>query len=133
MERFAIVVGQTSRARARFGVVPVHVENRCLDHLGDVRRVIAGARRFGGRRESDLIVDDDVDGAANSIPRELRHVERLGDHALTRESRVTVDEDGEIRKDVRHVVPLRAIARMTDEVLLRSYDPFDDRTHRLEV
>ena len=54
------------------GVVAVDVEDRRLDHQRDVGRVGRGARvhRRGG--EADLVVDDDVDGAAGPVALEAR-------------------------------------------------------------
>jgi hypothetical protein len=78
-----------------FGVVAVHVEDRGLDHLGDVGAVAAGARLLRGGGEADLVVDDDVDGAAGVVAGELGVVERLGHDALAGEGGVAVDEDGD--------------------------------------
>ncbi len=75
----------------RLGIVAVHVKDRRLDHLGHVSRVKTRTSRFGRRRESNLVVDDDVHRAAYVIARELRKVQRLRDDALARERRVAVD------------------------------------------
>ncbi len=47
-----------------FRVVAVDVEDRRLDHLGDVGRVGRRAREARVRREADLVVDDEVQRAA---------------------------------------------------------------------
>ena len=47
----------------------------------------------GQRGEADLVVDDEVDRAAGGVAVELREVQRLGDHALSGERRVAVDQD----------------------------------------
>ena len=47
-ERLAELEGEPHRARARLGVVAVHVEDRRLDHLGDVGRVERRARVLRG-------------------------------------------------------------------------------------
>jgi len=75
------------------GIVAVHVEDRGLDHLGDVGAVArrAGVAGIGG--EADLVVDDEVDGAARAVAGELREVEGLGDDALAGEGGVAVDEE----------------------------------------
>ena len=49
------------------GLVSVHVEDRCADHLGDVGRIERGLEILGPRREADLVVDDDVDRATRAI------------------------------------------------------------------
>ena len=46
-----------------------------------------------GRREADLVVDDDVDRAAGVVAARLRHVEAFLDHALPRDGGVAVDQD----------------------------------------
>ena len=45
--------------------------------------------------EADLVVDDDVDGAAGAIAFELRKIERFRHHALAGERGVAVDEHGQ--------------------------------------
>ncbi len=53
------------------GVVAVDVEDRRLDHSRDVGAVQAGARRAGRGGEPDLVVDDEVDGAAGAVAAQL--------------------------------------------------------------
>ena len=78
------------------GVVAIHVEDRRLDHFGDVGAVAAGARlnRAGG--EADLVVDDEVQRTPGGVAGELRIVEHLGDDALGRERGIAMEEK---RKD----------------------------------
>ena len=56
----------------RFGIVAVHVEDRRLDHLGDVGRIRRRARvaRIGG--EADLVVDDEMHRAAGAVALQAR-------------------------------------------------------------
>ena len=79
-------------AHAGLGVVAVHVEDRRLDHPGDVGGVDARTRRRRRGREADLVVDDDVDRAAGAVAAQLLQVQRLGDDALAGERRVAVHE-----------------------------------------
>jgi hypothetical protein len=76
-------------------VVAVDVEDRRLDHLGDVGAVAGRAGVGGVGGEADLVVDDDVDGAAGAIAGKLREIEGLGDDALAGEGGVAVDEERE--------------------------------------
>ena len=78
---------QPGDPHARLGVVAVHVEDRRLDDLGDVGGVVAGAGGLGRGGEPDLVVDDDVDRAADAVALDVAHVERLGHHALARRTR----------------------------------------------
>ena len=50
-----------------FGIVAVHMEDRRVDHLGDVGRVGRGAREARRRGEADLIVDDEMQRAAGAV------------------------------------------------------------------
>ena len=72
----------------RLGIVAVHVEDRRLDHLGDVGRIRRRTRvtRVGG--EPDLIVDDEMHGATGAVAAQARQAEALGDHALPGEGGV---------------------------------------------
>ena len=92
--------GQTGYPGAGFRVVAVDVEDRRTDHLGDVGAVFAGSGELRRGGETDLVVDDDVDGAADAVSGQIRQVQRLGHHALSGEGRVTVQhqrDHGELR------------------------------------
>ena len=78
-----------------FGVVAVHVEDRRLHHLGDVGGVHARTTEVGRGREPELVVHDDVHGAADLVAGYLGEVERLGDDALARERGIAVHEHGQ--------------------------------------
>ena len=53
-------------------IVAVDVEDRRFHHQGDVGRVGRGTRIPRRRRETDLVVDHDVDGSAGLVAREAR-------------------------------------------------------------
>jgi hypothetical protein len=72
LERLAELEGHPRHADARLGVVAVDVEDRRLDHPRHVGAVDRRARRRGRGREADLVVDDDVDGAAGAVAAQLR-------------------------------------------------------------
>ncbi len=76
----------------RLGIVAVHVENRRLDHLGDIGGIRRRARiaRIGG--EADLVVDDEVHGAAGAMAAQSRQPEALRDHALAGEGGIAGDQ-----------------------------------------
>src|SRR3546814_7903741 len=71
LELLAELGGDLRHVGHRFRIVAVDVEDRCLHHLGRVRRIRRRARvgRIGG--EADLVVDDDVDGAAGTVAAQL--------------------------------------------------------------
>ena len=122
-ERLAEVERHLHDAHARLGVVAVDVEDRRLHHLGDVGGVHARPAELGRGGEAELVVHHDVDGAADLVAGHLAQVERLGDHALTRERGVTVHEDGE------HVAALAVV----DPVALGAGHALDHGVDRLEV
>ena len=92
-----------------FRIVAVDVEDRRLDHLGDVRAVGRGARVARVGREADLVVDDEVDRAAGAVTLEARQAEALGHHALAGERRIAVDQQRQHR---------RALARLAAVLVL---------------
>jgi len=121
-----LAVGEREFTHAAHGlrVVAVDVEHRDLQALGHVRAVERGARVRGPRGEPDLVVDDDVDGAAGAVSPQLGEVQGLRHHALAGECRVAVDEhreDGE------------AAAAEVDPVLLRPDHTLEHAVDRLEV
>ncbi len=125
----AATVGEREpdRGERGLGVVGVDVDDRDVEALGEIARVSgrAAALRVGG--EADLVVRDQVEGAAGRVAHERLEVERLGDAALAGERGVAVDEDRE--RDARVVValPRGAVG------LLRPRPSLDDRVDRLEV
>ena len=80
-------------------------------------------REVGCGREPELVVHDDVHGAADVVAGQLREVEGLRDHALAGERGVAVDEHGE-----HDPAPLVA-----EPVLLRPRDSLDHGIDGLEV
>ncbi len=93
VEPLAKLGGDAGGVDDRLGVVAVDVEDRRLDHQREVGRIGRGPRvhRRGG--EADLVVDDDVDGAAGPVALEAGEAEALGDHALAGEGGVAVQQD----------------------------------------
>jgi hypothetical protein len=59
--------GQPGHADAGLGVVTVDVEDRSLDHLGHVGGVHGGPSRLRVGGEPELVVDDQMDGAAGLV------------------------------------------------------------------
>src|SRR5688572_11028421 len=73
-------------------VVAIHVKNRDLQHLGDVAGV-AARTGFGGRSgETDLVIDDDVERAADPVGEQLAKIERLLSDAFAGERGIAVDQ-----------------------------------------
>ena len=96
-ENVAAELGAIGRRHARhavdgLGVVAIDVQHRRLDQLGDVRRMPRRATFFGRSGEADLVVDDDVNRAADIEGRQAGELQHLGDEALPGEARIGVQQ-----------------------------------------
>ena len=75
----------------RLRIVRVHMEDRRPHQLRHFRAIFGGARVIHPMRgEADLVVHDDVQGAAGVEPAGLRHLERLHHHALAGKGRIAM-------------------------------------------
>jgi hypothetical protein len=63
----AVLERQLGHPHAGLGVVAVHVEDRRLHHLGHIGAVLRLTGESGAGGEADLVVDDQVDGAAHPV------------------------------------------------------------------
>ena len=122
-ELLAELVGQLRDPRAGLGIAAVHVEDRYLDALRVAGDVLAGGAILEIGGEADLVVDDQVEGAADVVAGEPHHVEALGGGALAGERCVAVDDDGHMQQAVKVAVAVAARTRATES----------DRTHELEM
>ena len=77
----------------RLGVVAVDVDDGSGDGLGDIGGIEARPGIEGRGREANLVVDDDVDGAAGPVAAQLGKVEDLGHDALAGEGGVAMEQD----------------------------------------
>ena len=130
-EGLAILVRERGRAHDRLRVVAVDVEDRYLQALRHVARVVRGAPGMGGGCESDLVVDDDVNGSAGAVAAKLRKIENLRDDALAGECGVAVDEnrqDGEAP-----VSPVLEVLARADDALQNAVRRFEVRRVRREI
>ena len=97
---------EPDRRDRRLGIVGVDVDDRDVEPFCEVARVARRAPFARIGREADLVVRDHVQRAAGRVAVERRQVQRLGDLALARERRVSVNQDRE--RDARVV---QAVAR----------------------
>src|SRR5690606_978131 len=107
----------------RLGIIAIHVENRRLDDLCNVRAVRAGARIYRVRREADLIVDDEVDGPPDAIALQFGQIEGFCDQPLAGKGGIPM-------KPVRHDLASIAIVPL---VLLGSDLVADDWIDGLQM
>ena len=68
------------------------MDDRDVETLREVARVACRASVRGVGREADLVVRDQVEGAARRVAGQRLEIERLGDDALARERRVAMDQ-----------------------------------------
>ena len=92
LEALAVFDRDARAVDDRFRVVGVDVEDRRVDHLGDVRTIGRRAREFRRRREADLVVDDEVNSAAGAITAQAGKIERFRNEALAGERRIAVQQ-----------------------------------------
>src|SRR5262249_22928011 len=123
LELLAVIERDLHDADCGFGIVAIHVEDGRLHAARNVGGVRRGARLIGQRGEADLVVDDEVNGAAGGVAIELRKIQGLRHNALTGEGRVAVDEYG-------NDTLARGIA---EAILLGAHDAFDHRIDGFEV
>ena len=123
VERRAEVQRQVDHLGHRLGLLAVDVEDRDLQHLGDVGGVGRRAALLRRGREADLVVDHHVDRAAHRVAGQLAQVERLLHDPFADEGRVAVDQD-------RHA-PL--VAEVGAAVLLGPRQPQGHRVDELQV
>src|SRR5204862_8105174 len=109
-------------------IVRVHMDGRNFESLGEVAGIEGRPRVAGTGRESDLVVRDDVDRAADSVAGELGKIERLRDYSLAGEGGIAVDRDGQRSSEV----PFRP-SRLPAILLGRPRTPHDNRVHEFEV
>src|SRR5699024_265995 len=124
VDRLTVVHGQFRHPVGRFGDVAVEVEHRSTDHLRDVGGVLRGATVFRRGRVADLVVDDQVHGAAGAVAAQFGQVQGFGDHTLAREGGVAVQQD---RQDAVTFLAL------VDDVLFGPGDALHHGVHGLQV
>ena len=102
------------------------MEDRNLESLGQIGRVVRrpGIGRIGG--ESHLIVHDDVDRAAGAVGIQARNVERLRHDAFAGKRGITVNRD----RHHRQLVPL---ARTPGNALQRAHHTFHHRIDNFQM
>ena len=93
LELLAEFGGDAGDVHRRFRIVAIDMEDRRLNHLGDVRGVRRGpgVGRAGG--ETDLVVDDEMNGAADPVALQLGEPETLRGEPLAGDRRVAVKQD----------------------------------------
>ena len=88
----AIREPKSYRRKGRLGIVRVDVDDRHVESLREVARVSRRPALSRVRRVTDLVVGDHMQRPACRVPLERLEIERLGDDALPRERRVSMDE-----------------------------------------
>ena len=119
--------GESHSRETRLRVVSVDMDDREAESLGEVAGVPCRPAVDRQRRESNLIVEDDVDCAARRVPVQPAEIEGLCHNALPGEGCISVDENGNHRRRIA----LRVL--VVSGVLERPGHALYDRIHELEV
>ena len=109
LEFHAVVERDLRRQHHGFRIIGIDVQDRCFDHLDDVRAVQGRAciaRVRGG--ETDLVVDHDMHRAARMVATGLRQIQRFHDHALAGESGIAVHQDRQHLRALRVAAAIHA-------------------------
>ncbi len=123
VKALAEIVSHLRGASARFRVVAIDVEHGSMHHQSHIGAIARGAPFAWIRSETDLIVDDQMNGAAGVVTVDLRKIQGLGDNSLARHGGVAVNQQGN-----------HALAQMIFEaILLGPHNAFDHRIHGLEM
>ena len=115
--------GQPGDHGDRFRLLAMDMEDRDHQHPGDIGGVAGGAGVFRQGGEADLVVEDDMDRAAGSVPFQLGEVEGLRHHPLAGKSSVAMHQQ---RQE-----PFPAVS--ADGILMGAAFPFDHRVDRFEM
>ncbi len=99
------------------------MEDGALKHLRDIRRINTRLRFRRRRREADLIINNDVEGAADHVCVELAEIQRLLNHTLTRKCGIAVNQNNQAAITLR-------IGRA---ILFRSHAPKSDGIHEFQM
>src|SRR6266702_3174377 len=93
-KRGAILRREFADAHHSVRVFRVNVEDRNGLALGHVRGEARRMLLLRARGESDEVIHDDVNRAANRVGRQVREVERFRPDALSSESGIAMHDDG---------------------------------------
>ncbi len=92
VELLTVLRCQADGVDARFRVIAVDVENGHVQHLSDGGAIERPVGLVGVGGEADLVVDDQVDGAAGRVPGQCGQVQRLRHHSLSGERGIAVNQ-----------------------------------------
>lgn len=63
--------------------ITVDVENRSIDRLGKICAVLSTSSLLGSSGKTNLVINNHMDGAANTIVGKVLHLHGFIDHSLT--------------------------------------------------
>ena len=89
----AVVGGKLAHEVDGLYVVAVDVENGCIDSFGKVGWVRGGTGKAGVGSETDLVVDDEMDGASRAVAGEVVEAHGFVYDTLTSKGGITVEQN----------------------------------------
>ena len=86
------VMGDLSRKNYSFRIIPIDMEDRCLNHFCNIGTVFGRTGITWIRRgKTNLIVHNNMNSTTNRIATSLRHLESFHVHTLTCKRRITMN------------------------------------------
>ena len=95
VEFVAVSQRHAGGGHTRFDIIGIDMHDGDFEALGEVTRIERGAAIVGVCGKADLVVEDDMNRPTDAVAFEVRHVEGFGNHSLTGEGRIAVDDDGQ--------------------------------------
>ena len=95
------------RKNHSFRIVAIHMENRRLHRLREVRAVQRSAVLRRHSRKTDLVVHHDVNQPSALVGLEVLELQRLVDDSLSGKRRVSVDQNAERPASVNRLIVAR--------------------------
>ena len=128
----AIFGSEAANAHGGIGIFGVDVEDGNTLAASDAGSVARRVLLRRARGESDQVVDDDVDGAADGIGREVSEIQRFRPNALAGECRVAVHHNGpDFIQNFPRAIDLRAVHTVARQ--FRAGAAHGDGIHRFQV
>ena len=124
VEFLAIIDGNLRCQYDRFGVIAIDMQDRCFNHLDHVRTIDSRARIARvGCGKTNLVINDDMNGAASTVAACLRQIQGFHHHTLAGKRGIAMHQ---YRNDLVTLF-------VTATILTSTYRTLDDWIHDFKV